>query len=169
MVQGRPNQAEWPAYHPRKPALGRRLRKSMRGIHMKMRGMWKLLGLLSVFALAAFALSASGQTGVGKFVQIKFTSSPNPLPVGPQVPPSTVSVEVADVANDSGNSTLKSFKLGAPSGFTVTSVYGVGVGPPVNNVAIGGGFTATIQNNGSSVWVSNINLPLKPFGPHLSL
>jgi hypothetical protein len=36
-------------------------------------------------------------------------------------------------------------------------------------VNLGNGYTATIQNNGTSIYLSNIQLPLKPFGPTLTL
>lgn len=127
-----------------------------------MNGMRKVVFFLTAMMLAAFAMPAAAD----KVFQQTMSSNPSPLAVGAS---GLVSMQLNNISSDTGNSNIGSFKLNAPSGFTVTSVYGVGIGATQNSVAVGGGYTATVKNNGSSVWVSSIQVPLKPFGSALTL
>jgi hypothetical protein len=122
----------------------------------------KVFWFLMAMTLAGFALPAAAD----KVFQQTMSSTPSPLPAGGS---GSVTLELNNISGDTGNANASSFKLNAPTGFTVTSVYGVGIGQSQNLVAIGGGYTATIQNKGNAVWVNNIQVPLKPFGPHLLL
>ena len=118
-------------------------------------GIRKLFGFLMVLSFAAFALPAAAQ----KVYTLKF--SPPSLTAGSSL--ASLSATMNNISTDTGNSTVKSFKLVAPNGITVVT-------PASGNlVPLGGGYTATIQNNGGSIDVSNIQLPLKPFGTALVL
>ncbi len=130
-----------------------------------MNGMRKFVFFLTAMMLAAFALPASAD----KVYQLTMSSSPAPLAAG--VPGQSVSMQLNNISGDTGNSNSSSFKLNAPSGFTIQQVYTVSRGQTKNSVAVDGGYTATIQvlNDGSAVWVSNIQVPLKPFGTPLQL
>jgi hypothetical protein len=120
-----------------------------------MNGMRKLLCLFFGVALAAFALPAAAQK------IYTFNWAPSSLAAG--VTGQSLAGSMNNISPDQGNSTIKSFKLFAPGGITITS--------PASGVLvpIGNGYTATIQNNGTSIYVSNINVPLKPFGTLLVL
>ena len=87
------------------------------------------------------------------------SSSPAPLAAG--APGQSVSMQINNISSDTGNSNTSSFKLNAPSGFTIQQVYTVSRGQTKNTVAVDGGYTATIQvlSDGSAVWVSNIQTP----------
>jgi len=123
----------------------------------------KIFGFLIAMAFTTFALPASAD----KVYQITMSSSS--LAAG--VPGQSVTMQINNISGDTGNSNTSSFKLNAPLGFTIQQVYTVSRGQTKNTVAVGGGYTATIQvlNDGSAVWVSNIQVPLKPFGPALQL
>jgi hypothetical protein len=128
-----------------------------------MNGMRKVVFFLTAMMLAAFALPASAD----KVYQLTMSSSS--LAAG--VPGQSVTMQINNISSDAGNSNTSSFKLNAPAGFTIQQVYTVSRGQTKNTVAVGGGYTATVQvlNDGSAVWVSNIQVPLKPFGAALQL
>ena len=130
-----------------------------------MNGLRKLAFFLMTMMLAAFALPAAAD----KVYQVQMSSNPSPLAAGGAG--QLVSMQINNVSSDTGNSNSSSFKLNAPSGFTIQQVYTVSRGQTKNTVAVDGGYTATIQvlNDGSAVWVSNIQVPLKPFGTPLQL
>ena len=114
---------------------------------------------LFVFAIAvtAFAMPATA----AKLYTLNMSSVPAPLVAG--VANQAASMKLNNISNETGNANTSSFKLVAGNGITIKA--------PVSGTAVplGGGYTATIQNNGSSIYVSNIQLPLKPFGPSLVL
>jgi len=120
-----------------------------------MNGMRKVFGFLILMAFAAFALPAAAQ----KVYTLNF--SPASLTAGSTN--ATLSATMNNVSPDTGNSTVKSFKLVAPNGITIK------LPASGDMVPMGGGYTATILNNGNSIYVSNIQLPLKPFGTALTL
>ena len=113
--------------------------------------------LVATMALAAFALPAVAQ----KVYTLNL--SPTSLTSGSSGVALTATMN--NISPDTGNSSVKSFKLFAPTGGGIT----ITAPASGSNVPLGGGYTATIQNNGTSIYVSNINLPLKPFGPDLVL
>jgi hypothetical protein len=120
-----------------------------------MNGMRKWLCFLFAGLLATLALPAAAQK------VYTFNLSPSSLAVG--VTGQSLTGSMNNISPDTGNSTIKSFKLFAPAGITITA--------PASGVLVplGNGYTATIQNNGTSIYVSNINIPLKPFGTLLVL
>jgi hypothetical protein len=115
----------------------------------------KVFWCLMAVMLTAFALPAAAQK------VYLLTVSPSPLSVGASA---QVTAEMSNISSDQGNSTIKSFKLIAPNGIRITS-------PASGSTVNLGGFTATVQllSDGSAIYLSNIQLPLKPFGPHLFL
>ena len=125
----------------------------------------KIFGFLTATALAAFALPAAAD----KVYQQTMSSSPTPLVAG--ATGQSVTMKINNISSDTGNANTSSFKLNAPSGFTIQQVYTVSRGQTKNSVAIDGGYTATVQvlSDGSAVWVSSIQIPLKPFGTPLQL
>jgi len=116
-----------------------------------MSGMRKWLCLFLGVAFAAFALPAAAQ----KVYTLNMNAPSGLFPGGAG---QTVTASFNNISSDTGNSSVKSIKLFAPSGITIT-----------NATLSGSGYTATIQNNGTSVFLSSIQLPLKPFGPTLTL
>jgi hypothetical protein len=111
--------------------------------------------LVAAVALAAFALPAAADK--------IFTLNMSPPSLTAGSTNQSLTATFANVSDSAGNSTAKSLKLYAPNGITIVS--------PANGatVNLGGGFTGTVQNNGTSLFISNIQLPLKPFGPALPL
>ena len=145
-----------------------------------MNGLRKLAFVLMAMMLAAFALPAladkvyqvtlcpgSVQAAATNLQPAQCSSSSLALGGTGQL----VSMQLNNISSDTGNANTSSFKLSAPSGFTIQQVYTVTRGQTKNTVAVGGGYTATIQvlSDGSGVWVSNIQVPLKPFGTALQL
>ncbi len=116
-----------------------------------MNGTRKVFGFLILMAFAAFALPAAAQ----KVYTLNLSTSS--LAAGSAALPLTATMN--NISPDQGNSTIKSFKLWAPAGITIKTP-ATSLVVPVN---IGNGYTALIQNNGTSIYLSSINLPLKPF------
>ena len=110
--------------------------------------------LFATIALVAFAANADA----AKIFTLNMTpKAPALLTVG--VAGQAATASFANVTTDSGNSNSSSLKLFAPTGITIKT-------PLSSNgaaVSIGNGYTAVIQNFGTSIWLSNIQLPLKPF------
>jgi len=122
-----------------------------------MNGMRKVVFFFTAMVLAAFALPAAAQK--------VYTLNLAPTSLNAGASGVALSATMNNISPDTGNSSVKSFKLFAPTGGGIT----ITAPASGNNVNLGGGYTATIQNNGSSIYVSNIQLPLKPFGPALVL
>ena len=118
---------------------------------LQMNCMRKWVGLFMALAFAAFALPATAQ----KVYTLNF--SPPSLTAGSTGV--SLSATMNNISADTGNSTAKSFKLVAPNGITIqTPASG-------NTVSWGSGTPATIQNNGNSIYVSNIHSPSSRSGP----
>lgn len=122
-----------------------------------MNRMHKIVLFVVAMMLAAFALPASAQK--------VYTLNLAPTSLNAGASGVTLSATMNNISPDTGNSSVKSFKLFAPAGGGIT----ITAPASGNLVPLGGGYTATIQNNGSSIYVSNIQVPLKPFGPALVL
>jgi len=112
--------------------------------------------LFATIALVAFAAHAEA----AKIFILNMTpKDPASLQAGGMGQPATATF--ANVTTDSGNANASSLKLFVPTGS------GIIIKTPVSSngaaVSIGNGYTAVVTNNGSSIFLNNIQLPLKPF------